>query len=227
VLMGSTALQHRQSAITPVSDEHVAWSMGEGQGGLRLHDHRLRCHPTGPKHWDLPWGYGNRIAEVRPLYIMNAEDRRIPHMDRRAMDGWKATGDLHGAYDLVGCQRPHTDDHGTVKDASGFAWAVGNEHRHVHAQFDVPYANPGIHEGLFEGKTTPQKKTDEIVPPTGQEIIDLVDEVTVTVDAVARDVSTNVGAGRQLSWLWVAGVKHFQERTGFGVALAKEQEIIG
>jgi hypothetical protein len=205
----------------------MAWSMGEGQGRFRLHNHRLRCHPTGPKYWDFPWRYGDGIAEVRPLDIMNAEDRRIAHVDRCAMDGWEATGDLHGAYDLVRCQRPHTDDHRTVKGASGFAWAVGDEHRHVHAQLEVPYTNPGLHEGVFEGKTTPQKKTDEIVLPAGQEIIDLVDEYPMTIDTVARDVSTNVGARRQLAWFWITRLEHFQERTGLGVALAKEQKIVG
>jgi len=215
-------LQHRQSAITPVGNEHVTWSMGESQGRLRLHDHRLRRDPTGPEHGDLPWRHGDRIAKVRPLYVMNAEGCRVAHVDRSAVDRWEATGDLHGADDLVRCQRPHTDDHGTMKDASSFARAVGNEHRHVHAQLDVPYANPGLHEGVVEGKTTPQKKTDEIVSPTGHEIIDLVDECTVTVHAVAWEVSTNVGAWRKLSWFRVTGVEHFQERTGLGVALAKE-----
>src|SRR5712691_6592702 len=158
---------------------------------------------------------------------MNAEGCRVAHVDRSAVDRWEATGDLHGAADRVRGQRPHTDDHGTVKDASGFARAVGNKHRHVHAQLDVPYANPGIHEEVFEGKTTPQKKTDEIVSPTGHEIIHLIDACTVTVHTVAREVSTNVGAWRQLPWFRVARVEHFQKRTGFGVALAKEQKIIG
>ena len=225
--MENIMLQHRQSAITSVGDEHVTWSMGECQGGFCLHDHRLWRDPTGPKHWHLPWRHGDRIAEVRPLYIMNAEDRRVAYVDWSAVDRWEATGDLHGADDLICCQRPHTDNHGTVKDASGLAWAVGNEHRHIDAQLDVPDANPSIYEGVFEGKTTPQKKTDQIVPPTGHEIIDLVDKRTMTVDAVAWEVSTNVSAWRKLPWFWVAGVEHFQERTGFGVALAKEQKIIG
>ena len=225
--MGRMALQHRQSAITPVSNEHMAWGMGEGQGRFCLHDHRLRRDPAGPKHRDLPWRYRDRVAEVRPLYIMNTEGCRVAHVDWSAMDGWEATGDLHGAYDIVCCQRPHTDDHRAVKDASGFAWAVGNEHRHINAQLDVSYANPCIHEGVFKGKTTPQKKTDEIVPPIGHEIIDLIDKLTVTVHTVAREVSTNVGAWRKLPWFRITGVEHFQERTRLGVPLAKEQKIIG
>src|SRR5262249_2735447 len=195
--MGSMALQHCQGAITPVGNEHVARSMGERQGGFRLHDHRLRCDPTGPKHWDLPWRYRDCIAEVRPLYVMNAESRRVAHMDRRTVDCGEATGDLHGAYDIVRGQRPHTDDHRTVKDASGFAGAIGNEHRHVDAQLDVSYVNAGIHEGVFKAKTTPQKKTHQIILPTGHEVINLVDEGPMAVHTVARDVSTNVGAWRK------------------------------
>jgi hypothetical protein len=201
--------------------------MGECQGRFRLHDHRLRCDPAGPKHWDLPWCHGDCVTEVRPLYIANAKERRVAHVDRSAVHGWEATGDLHSSYNLLRGQRPHTDDHGTVKDAGGFAWPVGNEHRYIDIQFDVPYSDPGLHEGVFKGKTTPQQKTDEIVPPTGHEIIDLIDKLTLTIHAVARQVSTNVGAWRKLPWFWITGVEHFQERTRFGVALAKEQKIIG
>src|SRR5262249_61994741 len=99
--MDSMALQHRQGAITPVGDEHMAWGMGERHGGFCLHDHRLRRDSTGPKYWDLPWHYRDRIAEVRLLYVMNTEDRRVAHMDRSAVDCWEATGDLHGTYDIV------------------------------------------------------------------------------------------------------------------------------
>jgi len=186
----------------------------------------LRRDPTGPKHWDLPWRYWDRIAEVRPLYVMNAESRRVAHMDRRTVDRWEATGDLHGAYDLVRSQRPHTDDHRTVKDASGFAGAVGNEHRYVDTQLNVSYANASFHEGVFKGKTAAQKKTHQIILPTGHEIINLVDQVPMAVHTVARDVGTNVGAWRKLPWFWVARVEHFQERARFGVALAEEQKII-
>src|SRR5262252_4093013 len=98
--MRNNMLQHRQSAITPVSDEHVSWSVGERQRGFRLHDHRLWRDPTGPKHWHFPWRYGHRVTKVRPLDVMNAEGRWIAHVDRRAVDRREATGDLHSAYDL-------------------------------------------------------------------------------------------------------------------------------
>ena len=101
--MDSMALQHRQGAITPVGDEHVAWSMGERHGGFYLHDHRLRRDSTGPKHWDLPWRYRDRIAKVRPLYVMNAEGRRVARVDRRAVDRREAAGDLHSSYNLRRC----------------------------------------------------------------------------------------------------------------------------
>ena len=49
----------------------------------------------------------------------------------------------------------------------------------------------------------------------------------MTVHAIAWDVRTNVRAWSELPRFWVTGVKHFQEWTGLGIALAKEQKIIG
>src|SRR5262249_18415404 len=119
---------------------------------------------------------------------MNAESRRVAHMDRRTVARSEATGGLHGAYDLVRSSRPDTDDKRTGKAGSGFARAVGNEHPYVETQLHVSYANASLHEGVFKGKTAAQKKTHQIILPTGHEIINLVDQVPMAVHTVARDV---------------------------------------
>ena len=135
----------------------MAWGVGECQSRFRLHDHRLRCDATGPKDWDFPWCHGDGITEIRSLEVTNAQGCRVAHVDWSAVDGWEATGDLHGADDVMRWERTHTDDHGTMKDASGFAWAMGDEHRHVHAQFDVSYAIPASMRGCSKVKLHPKE----------------------------------------------------------------------
>src|SRR5205823_13655616 len=55
----------------------------------------------------------------------------------------------------------------------------------------------------------------------------LVGEDAVLVDAVLRDVRSEVGARRHADGLRRADVGHFQERARARVALAEEQEIVG
>jgi hypothetical protein len=84
-----------------------------------------------------------------------------------------------------------------------------------------------IHEGVFECKTTPEKKTDEIVSPVGPEIINLVGQSAVPIYAVTWNVCTDVSAWREFPRFGIARIEHFQEWTGLGVPLAEEQKIIG
>jgi hypothetical protein len=143
------------------------------------------------------------------------------------MHCWKAAGDLHGAHDIVGWQRTHTDDQRPMEYTGRFARAIGNEHGNIHAQFNVPHAYTGIHEGVFEGKTTPEEETDEVVSPVRPEIVDFLDEYPVPVHTITWNVRTNIGAWRVFPWFGIARVQHFKEWTGLGVPLAEEQKIIG
>jgi hypothetical protein len=161
------------------------------------------------------------------LHVTNAKNCRITYMDGGPVHGWKATGDLHGAHDIVCWQRAHTDYQRTMEHTGGFARTIGNEHGNIHAQFDVPHAHTGIHEGVFEGKATPEEETDEIVSPVRLEIVDLLDEYTIPVYTITWDVRTNVGAWREFSRFGIARVEHFKKWTGLGVPLAEEEKIIG
>jgi hypothetical protein len=114
-----------------------------------------------------------------------------------------------------------------MEHTGGFAQTIGNEHGHIHAQFNMPHAHTGIHEGVFEGKTTPEEETDEIVSPVGPEIVDLLDEYPIPVYTITWNVSTNIGTWRAFPWFGIPRVKHFKEWTGLGVPLAEEQKIIG
>jgi hypothetical protein len=80
---------------------------------------------------------------------------------------------------------------------------------------------------VFEGKTTPEEETDEIVSPVGPEIVNFLDEYTIPVYTITWNVRTNIGAWREFPRFGIPRVKHFKEWTGLGVPLAEEQKIIG
>jgi hypothetical protein len=220
-------LQHRQRAITSIADEHVPRGVRQGEPRFRLHHHCLWGNAAGPKHRHFSWGHGDRIAEVRALQVTNAQSCGVTYMHGGSVHGWKATGDLHGAHDIIYWQRAHTDYQRTVEHTGGFARTIGNEHGNIHAQFDVPHAHTGIHEGVFEGKTTPQEETDEIVSPVGFEIVDLRDEYTIPIHTITWNVRTDIGAWCEFPRFGITRVEHFKEWAGLGVPLAEEQKIIG
>jgi hypothetical protein len=114
-----------------------------------------------------------------------------------------------------------------MEHTSGFARTTGNEHGNIHAQFDVPHAHTGLHEGVFEGKTTAEEETDEIVSPVGLEIVDLLDEYTIPVHTIAWDIRTNVSTWCEFSRFRIASVEHFKQWTWLRVPLAEKQKIIG
>jgi hypothetical protein len=113
-----------------------------------------------------------------------------------------------------------------MEHTGGFARTIGNEHGNINAQFDVPYAHAGIHKGVFEGKTTPEEETDEIVSPVGLEIVDLRNEDTIPVHTITWYVRTDIGAWCEFPRFRITRVEHFKEWTGLGVPLAEEQKII-
>jgi hypothetical protein len=161
------------------------------------------------------------------LYVTNAKNCGVTYMNRGTVHCWEATGDLYGTHDIICWQRAHTDYQRTMEHTGGFARTIRNEHGNIHAQFDVPHAHTGIHERVFEGKTTPEEETDEIVSPVGLEIVDLLDGYPIPVHTITWNIRTNIGAWREFARFGVARVEHFKEWTGLGVALAEEQKIIG
>jgi hypothetical protein len=148
-------------------------------------------------------------------------------MNGGAVHCWKTTGDLHGTHNIVGWQRTHTDYQRTAEHTGRFARTIGNEYGNIHAQFDVSHAHTDIHERVFEGKTTPEKETDEIVSPMGLEIVDFLSEYPIPVHTITRNVRTNISAWGEFLWLWITRVEHFKKWTGLGIPLAEEQKIIG
>jgi hypothetical protein len=114
-----------------------------------------------------------------------------------------------------------------MEHTSGFARTIGNEHGNIHARFDVPYAYTGIHEGVFEGKTTAEEETDEVVSPVGLEIVDLLDEYTIPVHTITWNIRTNVSAWCRFSRFGITRVEYFKKWTGLRVPLAEKQKIIG
>jgi hypothetical protein len=114
-----------------------------------------------------------------------------------------------------------------MENASGFTQTIGDEHRHIDPEVDMPHADSSLHERVFKRKTAPQEETHQIFAPAGLEIIHLGAQHPITVDTIARDIRPNISAWGELAGLRVPRVKHFEERTGLRIALAKKQEIVG
>ena len=123
-----------------------------------MHDNGLWCHATGPEHRDLSWRNGHRVAKIWSLHVANANGGRIANVHRRPMHCRKATGDLHGSHHLGVGDRAHADDHRPLKDPSSVTRTIGNEHRHIHAEFNVSDTNTCIKQRMLKGKTQPSRK---------------------------------------------------------------------
>jgi hypothetical protein len=91
----------------------------------------------------------------------------------------------------------------------------------------MPHANSRIHQRMFKGKAAAEQKAYQIITPVGSNIVNFVGQDAVTIDAVAGHIGADIGSGRKFPRFRVTSVKDFQERTGLGIALAKEQEVIG
>ena len=137
-----------------IGDEHPARGMGNHQRRFAVKRYRLGCNPAGPKHWLFPGPHLDRVTEVGVAQVQNADGRRVPDVNRRAVGGGKAGGDLHRADDLLPFDRPHADHHGPGKDTCGNSGHVGDVHGHVGAIVLVAQPNPRVDHGRLEGEAT-------------------------------------------------------------------------
>jgi hypothetical protein len=59
-------------------------------------------HTTGPEDRHIVGGNRDGIPEIRALDVTDTQGSRVADVDRSSVDGGKATGNLHGAYHLMG-----------------------------------------------------------------------------------------------------------------------------
>jgi hypothetical protein len=213
--------------VAQVGDEHVSRLVGDEQGRAHLRGHGLGRDAARPEDGQLAGPDLDRVAEVGPGQVADAERRRVAEVDRRPVGAREPAAHLDGADGLVGRQRPHRHDHGAAEDAGGAAGAVGAVHRHVAAGLDVPHRHAGLEQGALEGERAAEEEADEVVAPPGPQAGRLLDELAVAVDAVARQVVAQVGAGGDEARLGGAGLGDVEQRARLGVALAEEEEVEG
>src|SRR5262249_51228195 len=85
----------------------------------------------------------------------------------------------------------------------------------------------GLLQRLLEREGTAERKRDEIVPPQLRDVGDLVGQLPIAENVVARYVGAEVEILRQRRQMRVADVGACKQRAGFWIALAIEQEILG
>ncbi len=93
--------------------------------------------------------------------------------------------------------------------------------------FDVPDRNAIGEQGALEAEAAADQEGDHVVFPESGDVLNFLLELAVAVDAVARKVGADVGAGCSTPWIEAPHVGDVQKWTGFGVALAEQQKIVG
>src|SRR5205085_2487396 len=96
-LAGQGPGENARPALAGAGHQHQSGRVRNRKRQLRRRDHRLRGHAAGPEHRNFIGLHRHRIAIVRFGEIGDADRLRMAEMDRRAMHGGKARGDLHRA----------------------------------------------------------------------------------------------------------------------------------
>src|SRR4029077_8443889 len=92
---------------------------------------------------------------------------------------------------------------------------------------DVPHRDARVEQRPLEGERAAEQEGHQVVAPEGAHVGHLVGHHPVLVDAVARQVGAEVGAGRHADRLGRAHVGDLDQRARPRVALAEEQEVVG
>ena len=194
---------------------------------LDCHRHRLGRDPTGPENRNLPGFYRDRVAEIRFVHIPNPDRRRLADMQRRAMNPGKTRSHLHRTDGQLRPHRPHADNSRAMKKSGRTAGDIRQIHRHIALLFNMADRYHRLEQRRFKGKTATDQKCHQIVPPILGHIGRFIDQLAIFPDPVLRDIVAQIGARTEQPWLRRTDIRHVKNRAGFGVALAKQQKIIG
>ena len=100
---------------------------------------------------------------------------------------------------------------GPLKRPAGWRRDRGRVHRDVRALLDVADRQPGGQQRALERERAADQERDEVLAPDVADVGRLVDDLAVDVDAVARDVGAQIGAGRGDPRLARARVGHLDD----------------
>ncbi len=148
-------------------------------------------------------------------------------MQRRAVRAGQARADLEGDRGLLGRVGPHRDHGRPAERPHRHGRDRAAVHRHHLALVDVPHAQPGLLQGMFEGQRAADHEADEIVPPERRDLARFVDQHAVAPDAIARQVAAQVEILAERGQQRAARLGHADQRAGRRVGAAVGGEIVG
>ena len=105
---------------------------------------------------------------------------------------------------------------------------VGAIHRHIAAGFEVPdraARPPATH--VSKVKEQPRRKADQVVAPEVLTIVRLIDQLALPVDAIARQIGPQIGAGGDRAARGSPGSVTSKSGHGLGFRWQKQQEVEG
>src|SRR6516165_1618983 len=129
---------------------------------------------------------GDGVAIVGSTQVGDPDGLRTAGVNGGAVGMRIVCRQLAGQPDLCFGDRAHGHHYRSVEAAGGTAGEVGDEHRHQGASFYVSHADPRVDQGVLEGQAATEQESHEIVTPEITDFSPLLDELTPTIDAVAR-----------------------------------------
>jgi hypothetical protein len=138
--------------------------------------------------------------------------------------GGEACGDLHRPDGIGRREWPHRHHHLALEAPGRHAVDAGAVHGHGGVVLDVAQAQARLQQRELEGERAAQHERHEIVRPVLADVGQLLDQLAVPEDAVARHVGADVDVA-EARQRGVARGAHADDRAGLGVALAEGSEF--
>ena len=160
--------------------------MGNHEFWTRLECDRLWRHPASPEDRHLARMNGDGVAIIGSTQVNDPDGLWTAGVEGSAMSMRIACRQLAGQLDLCFRDRAHGNYHRSVEAAGRTAGEIGDEHRHQGTAFHITYADPRVHQSVFEGQAAAEQEGDEIVAPEVADFSSLLNQLAPTVDAVAR-----------------------------------------
>jgi hypothetical protein len=113
-----------------------------------------------------------------------------------------------------------------VERPGRFAGDIGDVHRHIASEINVPYRYAVCDQGLFEGETATDQKTHKIILPYFFHVISIFGLVA-TKDFVSWAVCSQVTPWGQLYRFDLSRANSFKQWARFGVFLTESLEVAG
>ena len=171
--------------------------------------------------------YRDGVAVGWATKIGNADPFRVADMDGRTVSMRIASRQLTNQLDLAFGDRAHCHHDRSVETAGGTTSDVRDKHRNGGVALDVAHADARLDQGMVEGMAAAKQEGDEVISPKVADLLALLGQFAVAVDAVAADVGSKVGSWCRAGGLRIARRRDLDERAGLGIASTERGELRG